>query len=69
MSQSDQIIWGLNRVQLAKAFIFASAGLSLVVSVYLYFTGDKQAGIYVGIWVPSMLSAGLLMIMSGGKND
>lgn len=69
MKQFDKTILGLNRVQLAKAFIFLAAGLSLIVSVFLYFTGEKQAGIYVGIWVPSILSAGLLMIVSGGENE
>lgn len=69
MNQNEKMILGLTRIQLAKAFIFTAAGLSLLMSVGLYFFGDKQAGIYVGIWVPSILSAGVLMMVGGTKND
>ena len=33
------------------------AFLSFVYSVTLWFSGDKLEGIFVGIWVPSILSA------------
>lgn len=69
MQKSVKMNSSLTRVQVAKAFIFAAAGLSLLMSVYLYFLADKQAGIFVGIWVPSILSAGALMLISGEKND
>ena len=39
--------------------IFLAAFLSFVFSVYLWFTGNKQEGIYVGIWVPSIIGIGL----------
>ncbi len=39
-------------------FILISAFLSFVFSVYLYFSGQPQEGIYVGIWVPSILAVG-----------
>ena len=38
--------------------IFIAAVLSLVVSIYLWFSGQKDAGLFVGIWVPSILSLG-----------
>ncbi|MBT8194906.1 MAG: hypothetical protein HKO56_09125 [Bacteroidia bacterium] len=38
-----------------------SAFLSFVLSVYLWFSGQKEAGLYVGIWVPSLLSAATLI--------
>jgi hypothetical protein len=31
-------------------------------SVFLFFNGDQQRGIFVGIWVPSILSAGILLL-------
>ena len=31
-------------------------------SVYLFFTGSREQGIFVGIWVPSILSAGALLL-------
>ena len=38
--------------------IFSAAGLSFFMSVYLWFSGDTDAGLYIGIWVPSILSLG-----------
>ncbi len=52
----------------AKALFFAAAGISLLLSVYFYFTGDPQRGIFVGIWVPSILSAGNLLI-GGARHE
>ena len=52
----------------SKALFFLAAGISLVASVGFYFTGDPQRGIFVGIWVPSILSAGALL-MAGHQHD
>ena len=54
-------------VSKAKAFFFAAAGLSFLMSVYLFFTGSREQGIYVGIWVPSILSAGALLLGGNGR--
>ncbi len=40
-------------------FILAAAFLSFLLSVYLFFTGQQLEGIFVGIWVPSILSLGI----------
>lgn len=37
------------------AFLIA-AFLSFVFSVFLWFTGHRDEGMFVGIWVPSILS-------------
>ena len=46
--------------------ILAAAAVSLVLSVVLYFTGDtfddRQMGIFVGLWVPSILSLGAFLL-------
>lgn len=46
----------------ADMLILAAAFLSFVFSVSLWFglgmNASKEAGIFVGIWVPSILSAG-----------
>jgi hypothetical protein len=52
----------------AKALFFLAAGLSFLLSVYFYFTGDPDRGIFVGIWVPSILSAGSLLL-GGTRHD
>ena len=35
--------------------MFVSAFLSLIFSEILWFSGDRQAGIFIGIWVPSIM--------------
>ncbi|MEX2404937.1 MAG: hypothetical protein WD625_12435 [Balneolales bacterium] len=36
-------------------FILGAAFISFVLSVVLFFNGDTEAGIFVAIWVPSIL--------------
>lgn len=38
--------------------ILTSALLSMFLSIFLWFNGNKEAGLFVGIWVPSILSFG-----------
>jgi hypothetical protein len=58
----------LSPLAISKIFFFAAAGLSFLLSVYLFFTGDRERGIFVGIWVPSILSAGGLLL-SGARHE
>lgn len=44
-------------VKIKLLFLLASF-ISLTLSVSLYFGGHEQQGIFVGIWVPSILSLG-----------
>ena len=53
-------------VKIKKVSILSAAGASFLLSVFLWFTGDKETGLFVGIWVPSILSFGALMF-SGRK--
>ena len=45
-------------------FILLAALLSFLLSVYLWFTGQREEGMFVGIWVPSVLSFGCLLKLS-----
>lgn len=50
-----------------KATLFVAAFLSMVLSIVLYFAaGDdlngRLNGVFVGIWVPSILSMGALLL-------
>jgi len=58
----------LTKVQTAKAFFLLAAFISLLLSVGLWFSGYKDEGLFVGIWVPSICSAGALMF-AGGSID
>ena len=41
--------------------MLTAAFLSLIFSEILWFSGDKEAGIFVGIWVPSILGFAILL--------
>jgi len=51
----------MNYMRISKISILFAAGMSFLLSVYLWFSGDREAGLFVGIWVPSILSFGALM--------
>jgi hypothetical protein len=50
------------RQKAARLLIVSAALLSLALSVYLFFTADREQGIFVGLWVPSILSLGNLLL-------
>jgi hypothetical protein len=52
-----------------KLIFMTSALVSLLMSVSLYFNGHEQQGIYVGIWVPSILSLGSLLTAGSSGNS
>ena len=45
----------------SRALIGLAAFISFVLSVSLYFGGDEQQGIFVGLWVPSILALGAFL--------
>jgi len=51
---------------LSKALILIAAGLSFLLSVSLWFLVDREQGLFVGIWVPSILSLGNLLLTTPG---
>ena len=55
-------------VRRAKIFFLAAAFASFLLSVGLWFAGDRERGLFVGIWVPSICSAGAL-ILAGRRSD
>jgi len=49
----------------SKGLFLVAAGLSLLLSVYLWFVvGNKEQGTFVGLWVPSILALGALLTHS-----
>ena len=57
----------MTKLRLAKAGFLFAAAISFLLSVYLWFSGSKEQGMFVGIWVPSILALGALML-SGKSN-
>jgi hypothetical protein len=43
---------------LGRGLILLGAFVSFVLSVSLWFTGNHDQGIFVGLWVPSILALG-----------
>ena len=56
----------MNPRKILVATTLVAAAASLVMSVYLYFSGeevfDRLNGIFVGVWVPSILSLGAFLV-------
>ncbi|MGE0827342.1 MAG: hypothetical protein AB7G75_22490 [Candidatus Binatia bacterium] len=49
----------------SKGLFLGAAGLSFLLSVYLWFVvGNKEQGTFVGLWVPSILALGNLLMHS-----
>ena len=46
--------------------ILIAAFASFVLSVTLWFAGDRQYGLFVGLWVPSILAAGAFWVVANG---
>lgn len=63
--KSPEVFPGVGR---PKALFMAAAGLSFLMSVSLFFTGSHEQGIFVGLWVPSILSMGALLLGGNGHD-
>ena len=46
---------------LYDVIMLVSAFLSLLFSEFLWFKGEKEAGIFIGLWVPSILGFAILL--------
>jgi len=53
----------------SRALFLLAAGASFVASVLLWFGGDRERGLFVGLWVPSILAAGTLLLGTGVGSD
>ncbi|MHC4513058.1 MAG: hypothetical protein ACYTKC_08660 [Planctomycetota bacterium] len=51
-------------VRYARNLFLTAAFISFVLSVSLWFSGNREQGIFVGLWVPSILSLGAMMFGS-----
>jgi hypothetical protein len=52
----------MSHIAKARLLFGLAAGASFLFSVYLWFSGHKEQGAFVGLWVPSILSLGALML-------
>ncbi len=51
----------MRNIDRPSQLIVLAAFISMLFSIYLWFFADKDAGVFVGLWVPSILAFGALM--------
>ena len=54
----------MERHKLGVALFLAAALGSFLLSVGLWFAGERQQGLFVGLWVPSILAAGAFWLVA-----
>ena len=60
----------LKKFNLTDKLLFVSALLSLIYSEVLFFSGNSEQAIFIGLWVPSILCFGIyLNLVKNKKND
>jgi hypothetical protein len=59
----------MNRLTLGKLLFVGAAFVSFLLSVGLWFSGQQEEGVFVGIWVPSILAFGTLMLSGRGGSQ
>ena len=50
------------RHRLGVTLFLVAAALSFLLSIGLWFTDNRDEGVFVGLWVPSILAAGAFWI-------
>ena len=51
----------------ADIFLFIAAFLSLIFSEVLWFMGERESAIFIGLWVPSILGFGIYLKLLNQK--
>lgn len=55
---------------IADILLMTSAFLSLIYSEILWFKGEHESAIFIGLWVPSIIGFGVyLKLLNNKKND
>jgi len=58
------------KFNLTDKLLFVAALLSLIYSEILFFSGNVDQAIFIGLWVPSILCFGIyLNLINKNKND
>ncbi len=52
----------MDHIAKARTLFGVAAVLSFFLSIFLWFVVDRQQGLFVGLWVPSILALGALTL-------
>lgn len=63
---TERVAVSASRLKASKALFLLAAGVSFLLSVCLWFLVDREQGLFVGLWVPSILSLGALLLAGRG---
>ena len=59
-----------NKFTTSDKLLFIAAFLSLIFSEILFFRGETNGALFVGLWVPTILAFGIyLKLINNRKND
>lgn len=58
----------MNKFLRSKTPVIIAAAASFLLSVFLWFGGYKDEGLFVGLWVPSILSLGAFIYAGRGSS-
>ena len=61
MSTFIKINTMLKKFTITDLIMLLSAFLSLIFSEVLWFKGEREAGLFIGLWVPSILGFAILL--------
>ena len=53
--------------QTSRLLLLTAAAISFALSVSLWFAGNELQGIFVGLWVPSILALGAIVLPQGDR--
>lgn len=56
----------IDRRRLGATLFLVAAAASFLLSIALWFTDNREEGVFVGLWVPSILAAGAFWTVSVG---
>ena len=51
----------------ARLLMLTAAAISFLLSVSLWFSGHELQGVFVGLWVPSILALGSIVLPRGDR--
>jgi hypothetical protein len=54
-------------MKLGDYAVLSAAFVAFVTSVYLWFNGQREEGVFVGLWVPSILAFAVYLKLSAAR--